>query len=224
MRSLIASFLIFVGPVALPAQESVDSLLSDIAASVKDHFGLEGDLVIHPVNAAAPVLTSESSVRVLEFPGSISPQFPIRLRFESQSGSTQDLSLVVRANLWRTGWKLRQPSQRGELVDVASFEAIRVDALRDRDAVTSLPTVDHVFSRSVQKDRTLSWRDIAPRPEVKRGQIVEVVAQSGPVSVSLKGMALQDGARNETIRVRNLQSSREFTAEVTGPSRAAIRL
>jgi len=224
MRSLVVFLLIFFAPVALRAQVSTDSWLSDIAVSVRDHFGLEGDLVIHPVNAAAYVFAPESSIRVLEFPASISPQFPLRLRVETASGSAQEYSIVVRANLWRPGLKLRQPAQRGELVDAASFEAIRVDVLRDRDAVTSLPVVDHVFSRSVQKDRFLSWRDIAPRPEVKRGQIVEVVAQSGPVSVSLKGMALQDGARNETIRVRNLQSSREFTAEVTGPSRAAIRL
>jgi hypothetical protein len=37
-------------------------------------------------------------------------------------------------------------------------------------------------------------------------------------------MAMQDGARNETIRIRNLQSNREFTAQVTGESRAVIRL
>jgi len=59
---------------------------------------------------------------------------------------------------------------------------------------------------------------------VRRGQMVEVVAQSGSVSVSLKGLAMQDGTRNEIIRIRNLQSNREFSAEVTGPNRAVIRL
>ena len=96
--------------------------------------------------------------------------------------------------------------------------------LRDREALSSVPQGDYIFTRAVPPDRLLTWRDLAARPIVRRGQVVEVLAQSGPVSVSLKGMAMQDGARNETIRIRNLQSNREFTAQVTGENRAVIRL
>jgi len=220
--SLLACLVIL--PAATTAQDDATPWLSEIATRVRTHFGLEGDLVLSAVGGGGVGLKPDSKVAILEYPAAISPQFPLRLRWENGPPGRQDWSIVVRANLWRSGWKLRQPLQRGDLLDPGLLEEVRFDALRDREAVTDLPSGDQIFSRSVQKDRLLTWKDLAPRPDVRRGQMVEVVALSGSVSVSLKGMAMQDGIRAETIRVRNLQSNREFSAQVTGPSRAVIRL
>ena len=220
--SLLACLVVL--PAALTAQDDAAPWLSEVAARVRTHFGLEGDLLLSTVGGGALGMKPDSKVTIVEFPAAISPQFPIRLRVENGQPGKQDLSVVMRANLWRSGWKLRQPAQRGDLLDPGMLEEVRFDALRDREAVTELPTGNQVFSRAVQKDRLLTWRDLAARPDVRRGQMVEVVAQSGSVSVSLKGLAMQDGTRNEIIRIRNLQSNREFSAEVTGPNRAIIRL
>lgn len=220
--SLLA-WLVFL-PAAVAAQEESTPWLAEIASRVRTHFGLDGELVLSTVGGGGVGMNPDSKVAILEFPSSVSPQFPLRLRVENGQPGRQDLSVVVRASLWRSGWKLRQPSQRGDLLAPSLLEEVRFDALRDREAVTELPAGNQVFSRAVQKDRLLTWRDLAARPDVRRGQMVEVVAQSGSVSVSLKGMAMQDGIKSETIRVRNLQSNREFSAEVTGPNRAVIRL
>ena len=219
---LILSLL--VAPVALRAQTEAPVWVAEITERIRAHFGLEGDLHLVPVNGGNFAPKAGATVSVVEFPANISAQFLLRVRTEVLGEASQEQTIVLRANLWRSGWRLRRPSQSGEMLDLSAFEPVRIDVLRDRDALSSMPQGDYIFTRAVPPNRLLTWRDLAARPIVRRGQVVEVFAQSGPVSVSLKGMAMQDGARNETIRIRNLQSNREFTAQVTGESRAMIRL
>lgn len=219
---LILSLL--VAPVALRAQTEAPVWVPEITERIRAHFGLEGDLHLVPVNGGNFAPKAGATVSVVEFPANISAQFLLRVRTEVLGEASQEQTIVLRANLWRSGWRLRRPSQSGEMLDLSAFEPVRIDVLRDRDALSSMPQGDYIFTRAVPPNRLLTWRDLAARPIVRRGQVVEVLAQSGPVSVSLKGMAMQDGARNETIRIRNLQSNREFTAQVTGESRAMIRL
>lgn len=219
---LILSLL--VAPVALRAQTEAPVWVPEITERIRAHFGLEGDLHLVPVNGGNFAPKAGATVSVVEFPANISAQFLLRVRTEVLGEASQEQTIVLRANLWRYGWRLRRPSQSGEMLDLSALEPVRIDVLRDRGALSSMPQGDYIFTRAVPPDRLLTWRDLAARPIVRRGQVVEVFAQSGPVSVSLKGMAMQDGARNETIRIRNLQSNREFTAQVTGESRAVIRL
>ena len=219
---LILSLL--VAPVALRAQTEAPVWVPEITERIRAHFGLEGDLHLVPVNGGNFAPKAGATVSVVEFPANISAQFLLRVRTEVLGEASQEQTIVLRANLWRSGWRLLRPRQSGEMLDLSALEPVRIDVLRDRDALSSMPQGDYIFTRAVPPDRLLTWRDLAARPIVRRGQVVEVFAQSGPVSVSLKGMAMQDGARNEKIRIRNLQSNREFTAQVTGESRAMIRL
>ena len=225
---MIPRFFIILGFLltALVARGQTDApdWVADLTERIHTHFGLEGELHLMPVSGGNFAPKPGAQIAIIEFPAGISAQILLRVRMETPGEASLEQTLALRANLWRSGWKLRQPSQRGDLLDTSALEPVRIDVLRDRDALSSMPQGDYIFTRAVQPDRLLTWRDLAARPIVRRGQVVEVLAQSGPVSVSLKGMAMQDGARNETIRIRNIQSNREFTAQVTGENRAVIRL
>lgn len=215
---------LLVSSLALRAQGEAPAWVAEITARLHTHFGLEGDLHLVPVSGGLFAPKPGAAVSIVEFPAGVSAQMLLRVRAEASGEASQEQTVILRANLWRSGWRLRQPSQRGDLLDTSMLESVRIDVLRERDALCSIPQGEYIFTRAVPADRLLAWRDLAARPIVRRGQIVEVVAQSGPVSVSLKGMAMQDGARHEMIRIRNVQSNREFTAQVTGESRAVIRL
>ena len=209
---------------ALRAQSEATEWVVAVTERIHTHFELEGDLHLVPVSGGNFAPKPGAQVSIVEFPSAIASQLLLRVRTETRGEAAQEHTLVLRANLWRSGWKLRQPSQRGDLLDTSALEPVRIDVLRDREALATLPQGEYIFTRAVPPDRLLTWRDLAARPIVRRGQVVEVVAQSGPVSVSLKGLAMQDGARNEMIRIRNIQSNREFTAQVIAESRALIRL
>lgn len=104
------------------------------------------------------------------------------------------------------------------------MEIRRVDALRDREAAPAdVVGRDYVFARAIPAGRALTWRDISRRALVQKGRMVEVVAVDGALVVSMKALALQDGASGDTVRVRNVESKREFVAKVVSENRAEVR-
>lgn len=70
----------------------------------------------------------------------------------------------------------------------------------------------------------LSWHDVGRRPLVRKGDVVEVSASSGLLRVTLKGLALQNGALGDIITVRNPESLKVIPALVVGENRVEVRL
>jgi flagella basal body P-ring formation protein FlgA len=99
-----------------------------------------------------------------------------------------------------------------------------VDAFRERDVLpASAGDSSFIFSRGIGAGRTLTWRDIVRRPLVKKGELVEVSASSGSLLVTMKALAMESGARGETISVRNPESQKNFAAIVVDEKRVQVR-
>jgi flagella basal body P-ring formation protein FlgA len=96
--------------------------------------------------------------------------------------------------------------------------------LRDRESipVTEL-CADYSSCRPVSANRVLTWRDNARRPLVRKGQLIEVAAVEGSHSITKKAMAMENGAEGETVKVRNIDSKKEFSALVVSDARALVR-
>lgn len=62
-------------------------------------------------------------------------------------------------------------------------------------------------------------RDIQP---VRRGKMVRVVLNNGPMMMVMNGMAEEDGDKDAIVKIRNLTSNKVIHARVTGPSSARI--
>ena len=146
---------LLVSPLALRAQNEAPVWVAEMTARIHTHFGLEGDLHLVPVSGGTFAPKSGATVSIVEFPSGISPQILLRVRTEVTGEASQEQTVVLRANLWRSGWKLRQPSQRGDLLDPSSLEPVRIDVLRDRDALSAMPQGDYIFTRAVPP---ASWR------------------------------------------------------------------
>ena len=115
------------------------------------------------------------------------------------------------------------PVTAGARLDPSALDPRRFDALRERDCIPADPKLDLNFARNMPMGRLLAWRDVVRRPLVRRGQAMEVVVSSGALTVTLHGIALNDAARGESVRVRNPDSKKEFVAQVVSESRATIR-
>jgi flagella basal body P-ring formation protein FlgA len=63
-----------------------------------------------------------------------------------------------------------------------------------------------------------------PTPMVKKGQEVTVTVLASSIEVTASGIALQDGAKGEMIRIRNLQNKEEFQAKVVNETNVVIEL
>jgi flagella basal body P-ring formation protein FlgA len=240
-RSLSPFFIslaLFVGLLTasarVGAQENVpvlhsitqDQLLADVSDQLKSHYDWDGDLQLHllravtlPAPSSAPI-----EVQVSDFPNTISSTLLVRVRFTAAGALLSEVSLSVKAQLWRDAWVTRQPGNRGDPVDRTSLDVRRVDVLRDRDSLpASVELADLSYARSVPADRVLMWRDVAKRVLVRKGEIVEVSASDGQLTITMKALAMQSGGAGDLVVVRNLESRKDISGQVVAENRVRVR-
>lgn len=80
-----------------------------------------------------------------------------------------------------------------------------------------------VAAHPVSAGDLLRGADVRTAPLVHQGEPVELVLGRGGVEVTLRGIARQDGARDQIISVRNELDGHLVTGRVIGPGRVAWR-
>lgn len=218
-------------PAAVSASPSpqltADHVLELLASDLKSRFNLEGDLQIDFANAWAPPAGSCASwkIAVLEYPSVAGSSMIVRFRVTGDSETFVDSTVILRAALWRDAWFAREPLVPGTSLDSTLIESRRVDGFRMRESIpvgTSDP--DLIVTHAVQAGEMLSWHDMGHRPLVHKGELVDVSACTGMLRVTMKGVALKDGALGEIVMVRNPDSLKTIPAMVIGDNRVEIRL
>ena len=101
--------------------------------------------------------------------------------------------------------------ERRDLSDLSSDTVSRIeDALGNR-------TTRMIYPRTVLQSSMF----VSP-PLVRRGDIVKIVANAGPMTITATGMVKQQGGKGEMVRVVNTDSNRIITARVTGPGAVEV--
>jgi len=92
----------------------------------------------------------------------------------------------------------------------------RRDVTAARDTLSDPQAVAGMASRRALRQGDLLHRNALVAPTlVKRGDAVRIVAREGGIEVTVPGEALEAGARDETIRVRNTTTGTVIRARVT---------
>lgn len=213
--------------VAAPvAPLTQDTFVKALGQELVSHFNLEGDLQLELLRAWNPpsLVAADWQIVVSEYPSAAASAMLLRCRILADGAVVSDATLTLRAQLWRDAWVTRQPVNYNAPFDPAVLETRRVDLLREREALpASVGDQGFIFARTVNAGRVLTWRDIARRPLVKKGDVVEVSASDGLLSVTMKALALQNGAQGDAVTFRNLESRKDFTAFVIDENRAQVR-
>jgi flagella basal body P-ring formation protein FlgA len=203
-----------------------DSLLAALSHDLAAHFNLEGELELELLRPWTPPaeLARAWNVTISEYPSVAASTMIVRCRVVADGRELDAPTFVLRAALWREAWATRGQLTYGSTFDPTLLEAQRVDFLRDRDA---LPAVvgdrTYIFARGVSPGHLLTWRDIARRPLVKKGELVDVSAVEGPLIVTMKGLAMENGGQGDTITIRNPESRKDFAALVVDENRVQVR-
>ena len=100
---------------------------------------------------------------------------------------------------------------RADLSDVSS------DTVRSVEDALGNRTTQMIYPNTVLRAAMFSLP-----PLVKRGDIVKIVANAGPMTITATGKVKQKGCKGETIHVINTDSNRVITARVVGPG--AVRV
>ena len=203
-----------------------EAFVAALADSLAGHFNVEGQLQLELLRPwAAPARVARVwTVEVVEFPTVLASAMLLRCRVQADGQPAAELPVTLNAVLWRNAWAARQPVIANTGFDPALLEVRRVDFLREREALPAAVGDDSfVFTRSVPPNRLLGWRDVARRPLVRKGDLVEVAAIDGLLQVSMKGLAMENGAQGDMVTVRNPESRKDFTARVVAQNRVQVR-
>jgi len=118
-----------------------------------------------------------------------------------------DTPVLVAATALRSGHTLNETDFKQDVRDLA----LTPDALTD-------PTlaVGRMLRRTVKDGQVIQARLLNGAETIRRGQAVQIEANSGPIHVSVPGTAMQNGAIDEVIRVKNASTGKVIFARVTG--------
>lgn len=119
--------------------------------------------------------------------------------------SKQALVAVTARTLTR-GHRIGPGDLRMESRDIAG---LRADAISDAAMVNG-----YVVRRATGVDRVLSARMLSAPLLVERGQRVQLLTSIPGLSIRMTGISLEDGARGDSVRVRNPASNRVVRARV----------
>lgn len=217
-------------PAALAARPAASAYSPDllVAALTRDlaaRYQLDGALQLDLLRPWTPPDSTASvwQVALDECPDRPMSTMVLRCRLIGDGETADEFTLLVHASVWRDGWYARAPLSNGMSLDPSMFDVHRVDCLQDRDALpVNVGIRSFIASRQVPVDRVLTWHDVALRPLVRKGEMIDAVAQDGMLIVTLKAQALQNGAQGDLVTARNLESNREITGRVVGQDCIAI--
>ncbi len=203
-----------------------EALLETVGRDLTAHFNLDGDLVLELLRPWTPpsAPAAQWQIALVDYPTTATSSMILRCRIAADGVVVAEPTIVLRASLWRDVWVTRSTLTAGNTFDAADLETRRVDMFRERDSLpATIGDRSYIFARGVAAGRVLTWRDITRRPLVRKGEAVEVSAVDGSLVVTMKAVAMENGAQGDTVRVRNPDSRKDFAALVVDENRVQVR-
>jgi flagella basal body P-ring formation protein FlgA len=202
-----------------------------IAAIEKDfprRFPIKGELKVSLSRPWAPVklLGPDFFAECIQIAGnSLGSNMAFTLRVVSDGKIVGEWPMQVRVELWQEVWVSTQRIERGMVLEPGLLSQKRLDVLRE--FVTPL-TVDQDLqgfevNQTVQSGRPITRREIVEKTVVKKGQLVDAVASEGGLNIRMRAMAMEAGPAGAVIRVRNIDSQKEFVAQVLNENQVQVR-
>lgn len=120
------------------------------------------------------------------------------------------LYVPVKVSIYDRVVAAARPLTRGEVIETGDVKLVERDLAQLQSGYFSDPSevAGMEVTRTVAMDATLTNYLIKEPLQVRRGQRVILVANSGGLEVRMAGEALSDGAAGARIKVRNLSSKR----------------
>ncbi|MCB1720461.1 MAG: flagellar basal body P-ring formation protein FlgA [Alphaproteobacteria bacterium] len=119
---------------------------------------------------------------------------------------------------------LRAPMKNGTVISASDldFISLRAYGLNHDMILSADELVGMTPRRMITAGKPMTENDIEPPQIVERGENVTLVFNSGPLSLTAQGKALENGAKGDVIRVVNASSSKTLQARVIGEREVSV--
>ena len=201
------------------------------AALQREQVHDRGELELRFTRPWAPITVPDQplTARILELPtAGVTPNFILRfeLRAEKERDPLGNWQVTLQARIWRDILVARSSLSRGRLLREADLGTERRDILLLRDALPSAELAESNLElvENLAPGAPLLARSVHARPVIRRGKLLDAVIEDGPLMISVKAEAMEDGLPGQIIRVRNSKSKREFHGKVQDESTVVVAL
>lgn len=198
---------------------SIDEVLLHVSHFLFQKFPVHGELKLSALNRWNDVSFegSEYRVEVLNSPSTeLKPSMIVNFRIVTKNGEVGKWALPVRCELYQDVYFSSQRLIRGVALSNSGLYSKLVDVLSYNIPLitTNMELGEYEVAKLLSPDRPLSWRDIAKIPNVRKGKVVDLIAEEAGMRIATKAIALENGVTSDFIKVRNLDSRKDLQAQI----------
>jgi len=127
--------------------------------------------------------------------------------------------------VWQDAWVAPQRFERGQVLSRGMLTVQKMDILRESNPlITGEQDISGFeLAQAVQQGRPITRRDLVERTLVKKGQFVDAIGNEGALSLRMRAVAVEGGPAGAVIRVRNVDTRKEFFAQVINENQVQVR-
>lgn len=198
------------------------SVLKDkISSLIKAKYSVEENLVIEILSEWIPIKVPKDnwSVNIFDFSANnLCSNMTIGCSISSGSEILKRVWLSLKCSVLVDGLISNKHINRSSPLSFSDFNVQSVDILNIRGGVISanMSISDLELTKAISLGQVLTWRDVTPKPKIRQGDQVDVVAMEGSMTVTMRAVALESGKIGDTIILRNENSRRNLRGEILG--------
>lgn len=119
---------------------------------------------------------------------------------------------------------LKTPVARGDIIsrNMVSEMNVRSDYINDTIIVRADDLIGMTPRRILRANAAIDISELDKPVMVKRGDLVTMQLESGPISITAIAKAMESGTKGDIIRLMNVDSKRTLEAQVTGIREAKV--
>lgn len=160
----------------------------------------------------------------LESPAQPIGRVTIRVRCDSNAPWT--IFVPAHVNLYRDVAISLRSMPRNSIVQASDVQLSErdVSSLRQGYILNLEHVIGKKLTRPIQPNRVISTSSLKAAAAIDKGDAVVISAHGNSMSVRMPGIALEEGAIGQQIRVRNTRSQRIVHARVTAPGQVEVAM
>lgn len=222
---LLAATLLIPGRVQGAERQHLPAVHEAVIAFVQANHPVDAELrvVPDPLDRRLRLAPCERPLEAFWAPGSASVGH-VTVGVRCDGARPWKLYVPTRVKLMREVVVAARPLARGQRLSREDLALDRRDVGRLRTHATTdpEPLVGYVLTRPVPAGRVLDSGLLEAPVLVERGRRVRMAVEGAGVTITMSGVALEDGALGDTVQVRNPASRRVVEGVVVGA--ALVRL